>query len=85
MGYGAIEQELAHIPVDERTHRDVSDAVIRIRQSKLPDPAQIGNAGSFFKNPTVPEEVANACLDAHRHAQLSPAQWTGEAGGGLAH
>ena len=62
MGYGAIEQELAHIPVDERTHRDVSDAVVRIRQSKLPDPQKIGNAGSFFKNPTVPEEVAEHLL-----------------------
>ena len=62
MGYGAIEQELAHIPVDERTHRDVSDAVVRIRQSKLPDPQKIGNAGSFFKNPTVPEEVAERLL-----------------------
>ena len=64
MGYGAIEQELASIPVAKRTHKDVSDAVIRIRQSKLPDPREIGNAGSFFKNPTVSEDVANA-LAAH--------------------
>ena len=60
MGYGAIEQELASIPAERRTHKDVSDAVIRIRQSKLPDPREIGNAGSFFKNPTVPEEKATA-------------------------
>ena len=65
MGYGAIEQELQHLPEAERTHRDVSDAVIRIRQSKLPDPAQIGNAGSFFKNPTIPAEQANALLAIH--------------------
>ena len=51
MGYGAIEHELADIPVERRTHRDVSEAVIRIRQSKLPDPAVVGNAGSFFKTP----------------------------------
>ena len=65
MGYGAIEQELQHLPEAERTHRDVSEAVIRIRQSKLPDPAQIGNAGSFFKNPTIPAEQANALLAIH--------------------
>ena len=65
MGYGAIEQELQHLPEAERTHRDVSKAVIRIRQSKLPDPAQIGNAGSFFKNPTIPAEQANALLATH--------------------
>ena len=65
MGYGAIEQELQHLPEAERTHRDVSEAVIRIRQSKLPNPAQIGNAGSFFKNPTIPAEQANALLTTH--------------------
>ena len=65
MGYGAIEQELESIPMERRTHRDVSDAVIRIRQSKLPDPKEIGNAGSFFKNPTVPAEVAKALAANH--------------------
>ena len=65
MAYGAIEQELASIPTEQRTHKDVSEAVIRIRQSKLPDPRDIGNAGSFFKNPTVPEEKATALASAY--------------------
>ncbi|MHA4807006.1 UDP-N-acetylmuramate dehydrogenase [Flavitalea flava] len=51
--YGAIREELEKAGVQELSIQAISDAVIRIRSSKLPDPAQIGNAGSFFKNPTV--------------------------------
>ena len=54
VGYGAIRETLADLGIEaEPTPRDVSEAVVRIRRAKLPDPAEIGNAGSFFKNPEL--------------------------------
>ena len=61
--YGAIEQTLGELNIDNPTIKDVSQAVINIRQSKLPDPDEIGNAGSFFKNPIV-EKAHYEALDA---------------------
>ncbi len=51
--YGAIETELEKQQITNPTLKDVSNAVITIRQSKLPDPKELGNSGSFFKNPVI--------------------------------
>ena len=53
INYGAIKAELEHLKINNPTIKDVSKAVINIRQSKLPDPKKIGNSGSFFKNPVI--------------------------------
>ena len=54
--YGAISSELKNLEIENPTIQEVSKAVITIRQSKLPDPKVIGNAGSFFKNPSISRE-----------------------------
>jgi UDP-N-acetylmuramate dehydrogenase len=51
--YGAIKDTLNAKGISHPTIKDVSDTVIAIRQSKLPDPAELGNSGSFFKNPVI--------------------------------
>lgn len=56
-GYGDIQKKLAENGIVNPTLKDVSDAVIAIRRSKLPDPKELGNSGSFFKNPIVPIAV----------------------------
>jgi UDP-N-acetylmuramate dehydrogenase len=53
--YGAIESELIAKKITKPSLKDISDAVIAVRRSKLPDPKEIGNSGSFFKNPVIPK------------------------------
>jgi len=72
--YGAIETELNTQGVKNPTIRDVSNAVIAIRRSKLPDPKEIGNAGSFFKNPVVSREVYEEILKTYPAAPSYPAE-----------
>lgn len=61
--YGAIETELENNGITTPTIRDVSNAVIAIRQSKLPDPKKIGNSGSFFKNPVIHQSEFEKLLE----------------------
>lgn len=77
LAYSGITEELAARGIAAPTARDVAEAVIAIRRRKLPDPAVVGNAGSFFKNSIVPEAQASALLDAH------PAMPVFRAGDGL--
>lgn len=57
MCYGAIENELEKLNITNPTIKQISEAVIAIRESKLPNPKEIGNAGSFFKNPVVDNTI----------------------------
>ncbi len=56
-GYGDILAELENAGITSPSPADISNAVINIRRRKLPDPAVLGNSGSFFKNPVVPDAV----------------------------
>ena len=62
LDYAGIREELGAMGIAAPSARDVGEAVIRIRQRKLPDPAVVGNAGSFFKNPIVSQARAEALL-----------------------
>ncbi len=63
--YGAIKSELEARNITQPTIQNIAETVIAIRQSKLPDPKQVGNAGSFFKNPVVPNTKFEALKHVH--------------------
>ncbi len=65
LDYAGIREELARMGVDKPAPFHVAEAVVRLRTRKLPDPAVIGNAGSFFKNPVVDAAQAAALRQAH--------------------
>lgn len=70
--YGAIEKELEKMGVQELSIQAVSQAVIQIRKSKLPDPARLGNAGSFFKNPEISPLQKDELLKDYPDAVIYP-------------
>jgi UDP-N-acetylmuramate dehydrogenase len=76
LDYAGIREELEAAGIRQPTALDVSDAVIRLRRRKLPDPREIGNAGSFFKNPAVSADFADKL-----QGQLAAVpQWGGHSG-----
>lgn len=62
-GYAELERELAQRACQHPAPRDIFEAVCALRRRKLPDPARLGNAGSFFKNPIVGREQHAALLE----------------------
>ncbi len=71
--YGAIQEELKKKGIENPSIRQVSEAVIAIRQTKLPDPAVTGNAGSFFKNPVISQEAFIKIKEKYPHIPSYPA------------
>lgn len=72
-GYADLQQTLALRGITEPAPRDVFDAVCAVRSAKLPDPAVLGNAGSFFRNPVLSAADAARLLAAHPDAPHYPA------------
>ena len=70
--YGAIQDQLVVDGIDHPSPKDVSNAVIKIRQSKLPDPKEVGNSGSFFKNPVVANAIVDEIRKKHENVSTYP-------------
>ena len=72
--YGALASVLNTWGIKNPTVQEVARAVIQIRESKLPDPKELGNAGSFFKNPIISKDAYQALLDKHPTLPSYPAE-----------
>ncbi|MCH9770257.1 MAG: UDP-N-acetylmuramate dehydrogenase [Gammaproteobacteria bacterium] len=72
--YAAINETLAAMQIKKPSIKNVSDAIIKIRQQKLPDPSTIGNAGSFFKNPIISKTQFEKLLNAHAEIPHYPTE-----------
>ncbi|MGE4071654.1 MAG: UDP-N-acetylmuramate dehydrogenase [Lysobacterales bacterium] len=72
LGYAGVTEELGARGVDPPTPQAVFDAVVAIRRRKLPDPAVLGNAGSFFKNPWVSRQAADELKQRHPALPVYP-------------
>ncbi|MEN8788431.1 MAG: UDP-N-acetylmuramate dehydrogenase [Flavobacteriaceae bacterium] len=66
--YGAIEEQLRSQKITKPTIKEISEAVIAIRRRKLPDPGELGNSGSFFKNPVLDQQHFNEFIEKHPDA-----------------
>lgn len=73
LDYGPVRQRLLDMGIEAPTASDVSQAICAIRSEKLPNPAELGNAGSFFKNPLVPFELAERIRAEHADLVSYPA------------
>ena len=74
LDYAGVREELAAMKIGAPSHAAVADAVMRLRLRKLPNPAEIGNAGSFFKNPVVSATKASDLQRAHPALPSWPAE-----------
>jgi UDP-N-acetylmuramate dehydrogenase len=73
LDYAGVREELATLGVSEPRPASVAEAITRIRSRKLPNPRVIGNAGSFFKNPLIPDTAAEVFRAGHPDAPIWPA------------
>lgn len=72
--YPGVREELTAMHADANSALAISEAISRIRKRKLPDPRVLGNAGSFFKNPVVPQALAQTLKQAHADLPVFPAE-----------